>query len=57
MKELGLDINKVNVKGGAIALGHPLDKFLIIFLSFRQTDQFAASSTDDWRTAARNSLT
>ena len=23
-KELGLDINKVNVNGGAIALGHPI---------------------------------
>ena len=27
VKKLGLDINKVNVNGGAIALGHPLDKF------------------------------
>ncbi|KAI0673345.1 3-ketoacyl-CoA thiolase [Trametes maxima] len=26
VKKLGLDINKVNVNGGAIALGHPLDK-------------------------------
>ena len=26
VKKLGLDINKVNVHGGAIALGHPLDK-------------------------------
>lgn len=26
VKELGLDIEKVNVNGGAIALGHPLDK-------------------------------
>ena len=24
IKELGLDINKVNVNGGAIALGHPI---------------------------------
>ena len=24
VKKLGLDINKVNVNGGAIALGHPL---------------------------------
>ena len=24
IKELGLDRNKVNVKGGAIAIGHPL---------------------------------
>ena len=23
-RELGLDINKVNVNGGAIALGHPI---------------------------------
>ena len=27
VKHLGLDINKVNVKGGAIALGHPLDEY------------------------------
>ncbi len=26
VKKLGLDINKVNVHGGAIALGHPLDE-------------------------------
>ena len=26
VKGLGLDIEKVNVNGGAIALGHPLDK-------------------------------
>ncbi|KAJ3003593.1 hypothetical protein NUW54_g5214 [Trametes sanguinea] len=30
VKKLGLDINKVNVHGGAIALGHPLDKSSII---------------------------
>ena len=30
VRKLGLDIEKVNVNGGAIALGHPLDKFLII---------------------------
>jgi len=24
MRELGLDVNRVNVNGGAIALGHPL---------------------------------
>jgi acetyl-CoA C-acetyltransferase len=24
IKELGLDINKVNVNGGAVALGHPI---------------------------------
>ena len=28
VKGLGLDIEKVNVNGGAIALGHPLDKYL-----------------------------
>lgn len=27
VKTLGLDINKVNVNGGAIALGHPLGEF------------------------------
>ena len=27
VKGLGLDIEKVNVNGGAIALGHPLDKY------------------------------
>ena len=26
VKKLGLDREKVNVNGGAIALGHPLDK-------------------------------
>ena len=26
VKELGLDVAKVNVNGGAIALGHPLDE-------------------------------
>ncbi|KAE9550556.1 hypothetical protein FO519_006214, partial [Halicephalobus sp. NKZ332] len=24
MKELGIDHNKINVKGGAVALGHPI---------------------------------
>ena len=28
VRKLGLDPEKVNVNGGAIALGHPLDKFL-----------------------------
>jgi acetyl-CoA acyltransferase 1 len=28
VQHLGLDLDKVNVKGGAIALGHPLDKFV-----------------------------
>ena len=28
VRKLGLDINKVNVNGGAIALGHPLDEYL-----------------------------
>ena len=32
VKKLGLDINKVNVHGGAIALGHPLDEYLCVFL-------------------------
>ena len=26
MQQLGLDVEKVNVNGGAIALGHPLDE-------------------------------
>ena len=30
VRKLGLDINKVNVHGGAIALGHPLDKFPLL---------------------------
>lgn len=30
VKELGLDVNKVNVNGGAIALGHPLDEYLLL---------------------------
>ena len=31
VRKLGLDINKVNVHGGAIALGHPLDKLLLCY--------------------------
>ena len=31
VRKLGLDINKVNVYGGAIALGHPLDKLLLCY--------------------------
>ena len=27
VRKLGLDIEKVNVHGGAIALGHPLDEY------------------------------
>lgn len=27
VNKLGLDVDKVNVNGGAIALGHPLDEF------------------------------
>jgi acetyl-CoA acyltransferase 1 len=30
VKALGIDINKVNVNGGAIALGHPLDESLVL---------------------------
>lgn len=26
VRQLGLDVDKVNVNGGAIALGHPLDE-------------------------------
>jgi acetyl-CoA acetyltransferase len=29
VRKLGLDIEKVNVNGGAIALGHPLDMFYL----------------------------
>ncbi|KAH0835014.1 putative thiolase [Lanmaoa asiatica] len=32
IRELGLDPKKVNVNGGAIAFGHPLDKFLFCFI-------------------------
>ena len=32
VKKLGLDIDKVNVHGGAIALGHPLDEFQLGFM-------------------------
>ncbi|KAH0834968.1 3-ketoacyl-CoA thiolase [Lanmaoa asiatica] len=32
VRELGLDLEKVNVNGGAIALGHPLDEFLFCFV-------------------------
>lgn len=28
VRQLGLDVEKVNVNGGAIALGHPLDEYL-----------------------------
>jgi acetyl-CoA acyltransferase 1 len=28
VRKLGIDIGKVNVNGGAIALGHPLDEFV-----------------------------
>ena len=28
VRKLGLDHERVNVNGGAIALGHPLDEFL-----------------------------
>ena len=27
VRQLGLDVEKVNVNGGAIALGHPLDEY------------------------------
>ena len=27
VRQLGLDVEKVNVNGGAIALGHPLDEW------------------------------
>lgn len=29
IRKLGLDAEKVNVNGGAIALGHPLDEWLL----------------------------
>ena len=29
IKKLGLDREKVNVNGGAIALGHPLDEYIL----------------------------
>jgi acetyl-CoA acyltransferase 1 len=32
VRKLGLDIEKVNVNGGAIALGHPLDKYFLLDL-------------------------
>ena len=36
VRELGLDLEKVNVNGGAIALGHPLDKcFIRIMLNIK----------------------
>ncbi|KAL5495016.1 hypothetical protein ACEPAI_478 [Sanghuangporus weigelae] len=37
VRELGLDINKVNVNGGAIALGHPLDMFFLRQKIFQET--------------------
>lgn len=33
IQELGLDPDKVNVNGGAIAFGHPLDESHVLFWS------------------------
>lgn len=32
VRQLGLDVEKVNVNGGAIALGHPLDECTLAFV-------------------------
>jgi len=48
VRKLGLDPENVNVNGGGIALGHPLDKLLsaIIFSGF-QIDNGVAPFTSD----------
>lgn len=33
VRKLGLNPDKVNVNGGAIALGHPLDKYKLLPLT------------------------
>ncbi|KAF8502438.1 hypothetical protein JB92DRAFT_2973907, partial [Gautieria morchelliformis] len=37
VRKLSLDPRKVNVNGGTIALGHPLDEFLIRHSNFSLT--------------------
>lgn len=55
VRKLGLDPEKVNVNGGAIALGHPLDKSLIacnglvIVLSTDNVRIYAAQEPDKSR--------
>ena len=48
VRELGLDVKKVNVHGGAIALGHPLDESTSP--SF-QLPSYPLSDTLHWRSA------
>ena len=61
VRKLGLDINKVNVNGGAIAFGHPLDKytpFLAVNPSLIHTSSFTlhrSSSSCDWSQRAGTS--
>ena len=40
VRKLGLDIEKVNVHGGAIALGHPLDECSRAVSYFSSADNF-----------------
>ena len=49
IQELGLDPEKVNVNGGAIAFGHPLDTFLFYFRLLQSdlfVDIYAARALD-----------
>ena len=51
-KELGLDRNKVNVNGGAIALGHPLGATGLAWCSRCFTSCAAAKRSTAWRLRA-----
>ncbi|CAE6532291.1 unnamed protein product, partial [Rhizoctonia solani] len=46
VRKLGLDIEKVNVNGGAIALGHPLDKYSILYFILSGLDMLCVSTRD-----------
>jgi acetyl-CoA acetyltransferase len=38
VRQLGIDVEKVNVNGGAIALGHPLDESALTCACLLSTD-------------------
>ena len=40
VRQLGLDVEKVNVNGGAIAVGHPLDECNLIWVLFLTDCEF-----------------
>ncbi|KAG8994267.1 hypothetical protein FRB93_001637 [Tulasnella sp. JGI-2019a] len=58
IKTLGLDKDKVNVNGGAIALGHPLDEsnFLLPGNLLRLTEMNGCVVPDDYERRARGRL-